>query len=298
MKPKRILITGASGFVGRHMAALLVGKGYEVFGLDREIPLEMPEGIQSLVVDLEDSASMVALPRDWSGVIHLAGASIPSLFATTAPVVSNLHITLNLLEHLQSATVLLISSCHVYAPSRERHKEDDPIVPQGRYGLSKHLLEQVVTHYRPKLDLRVARPFNHLGPGQRPELVIPSLLRQLAQLPKHDPEPVKMHGMNSVRDFIDIHDVVAAYLTILELENPAHHIFNVCNGIGYSIENVVQTVLELLGSQREVLFSCKPNSLDDIPCLVGDSSRLQACSTWHPQISMTDSLSTMLKIHR
>ena len=297
MNKRRVLITGVSGFVGRHMASLLLEKEYEVFGLDRETPMDLPDGCQPLIVDLEDPASIVDLPREWFGVIHLAGSSIPSLFATTAPVVFNIHLTLNLLEHLQSARVLLVSSCHVYAPSDSPRKEDDSIVPQGRYGLSKHLLEQTVPHYLPKLDLRVARPFNHLGPGQRPELVIPSLLRRLANHPKDDSEPVSMQGINSIRDFVDVRDVVAAYLAILELEGPAQRTFNVCTGRGHSIGEVVQTVLDLLGSHRVIRFTRKPNSLDDIPYLVGDPSRLQACSEWSPKVPLADSISTMLKIH-
>lgn len=293
MSSRRILITGVSGFVGRHLSRLLLDRGYEVYGLDRGMPLDLPEGVQPLVVDLEDPASMVDLPREWFGVVHLAGASIPSLFATTAPVVFNLHLTLNLLEHLRTARVLLVSSCHVYAPSNQLRQEDGPIVPQGRYGLSKHLLEQVAPHYQGRLDLRVARPFNHLGTGQRPELVIPSLLRRLAQHPKGDPAPVLMQGLNSIRDFIDVQDVVEAYLAILELESPAERTFNVCTGRACSIGEVVQTVLDLVGSKREVRFADKPISQDDIPFLVGDPARL-AQHGWSARVPLADSLSRML----
>lgn len=294
MTRKRILITGISGFVGRHMAQLLLDRGYEVFGLDRGLPMDLPSGCQPLVVDLEDPAAMVDLPREWFAVVHLAGASIPSLFATTAPVVFNLHLTLNLLEHLRAARVLLVSSCHVYAPSELKRAEDHAIVPQGRYGLSKHLLEQVAPHYQGKLDVRVARPFNHLGPGQRPELVIPSLLHRLASHPKQDPTPVFMQGQNSVRDFIDVMDVVEAYLAILELESPEHRTFNVCTGRATSIGDVVQTVLDLVGSKREIQFANKPNSKDDIPFLVGDPSRLAQGAGWKPRLTLADSLSAML----
>ena len=292
---KKILITGISGFVGRHLSQRLLDLGYEVFGLDRGVPLDLPEACQYLTVDLQDPASMMALPREWFGVIHLAGASIPSLFATTAPVVGNLQITLNLLEHLQAAKVLLVSSCHVYGPSDRLRGEDHPIVPQGRYGLSKHLIEQMALHYEQKLDIRIARPFNHLGPGQRAELVIPSLLHRLATHPKDDLEPVLMHGQNSVRDFIDVRDVVEAYRAILELETPAHKVFNVCTGRACSSGEVVRTILELTGSKRTAQFSNKPNSQDDIPFLVGDCTRLKEASGWVPRMTLADSLSSMLE---
>lgn len=294
MTRRNILLTGASGFVGRHMAEALLRRGDRVVALDRDIPPDMPAGVELVAVDLLDPASMADLPRSWDGVIHLAGASIPSLFATLAPVVFNLQITLNLMEHLRDSKVLLVSSCHVYAPSAERRKESDAIVPQGRYGLSKHLVEQVAPHYRQRLDVRVARPFNHLGPGLRPELMVSSLLQRLETSPG-DGSPVQMAGWDSVRDFIDVRDVVSAYLAILDLEAPPAPTFNVCTGRATSIREVVQTVLDLKGVQRDIRFQDRPNSTDDIPFLVGDPTRLYEASGWAARHTLSDSLQSMLQ---
>ena len=297
MSCRRILLTGASGFVGRHVAEVLVGQGDHVVAVDRVVGIDLPEGVEPMVVDLQDPASMSALPRKWDGVVHLAGASIPGLFATPAPVTFNLEITLNLLEHLQDSKVLLVSSCHVYAPSNQRRRETDAIVPQGRYGLSKHLIEQVAPHYKGRLDIRVARPFNHLGPGQRPELVVPSLLRRLTASSLNDTSPVQMTGWNSIRDFIDVRDVVSAYLGILALDSPVQSVFNVCTGRATSIGDVVQAVLDQMGVRREIQFQGRPNSTDDIPFLVGDPSRLFNAAAWIARHSLTDSLRTMMQTH-
>lgn len=292
---RRILLTGASGFVGQHMARLLVARGFQVAALQRgSLGIELPPMVERIYADLADPASLATVPRRWHGVIHLAGASVPSLFTTTAPVVQNVAMTLNLLEHIQEARILLVSSCHVYAPSDQPRSEDGPIVPQGRYGLSKHLVEQLAPHYAQRLDIRIARPFNHLGPHQRPELVVPSLLRRL-KTAKDESGPVRMQGMNSVRDFIDVRDVAAAYLAILELESPEHRAFNVCTGKGRSIGELVALVLRLLGSEREVRFDGKPNSSDDIPFLVGSPERLVADSGWKPELSLEQSLQAMLE---
>lgn len=294
-----ILLTGASGFVGQHMARLLVKGGFRVTALQRgSMGSALPPGVEPVYADLSDLPSLAAVPRRWQGVIHLAGASVPSLFTTTAPVVQNVAMTLNLLEHLEEARVLLVSSCHVYAPLDQPHVEDGLLVPQGRYGLSKHLVEQMAPHYAQRLDIRIARPFNHLGPHQRPELVIPSLLRRLAES-KEDASPVLMRGMNSVRDFIDVQDVVAAYLAILLLDAPAHRTFNVCTGKARSIGDLVSMVLGLLNSKREVKFEGKPNSSDDIPYLVGSPERLMTESGWKPALSLEQSLQAMLQsIHK
>lgn len=288
-----VLLTGASGFVGRHMAQLLVERGCKVWGLARGSSAGFPKGVEWLPADLSDPSSLAQVPREFSAVVHLAGASVPSLYATAAPVASNVQLTLNLLEHLKSGRVLLVSSCHVYSPATEPRREDDPTVPHGRYGLSKHLLEELVPHYRRQLDIRVARPFNHLGPGQRPELVIPSLLRRLSSTAQ-ETAPVVMKGLNSTRDFIDVRDVVAAYLAILELESPAQTTFNVCTGRGHTIEEVVFEVLRQLGSKRAVVFEGRPNSSDDNQVLVGDPSRLAAAG-WRARFSLAESLASMLQ---
>lgn len=291
---RNILLTGASGFVGPYVARLLLARGYKVSALQRgSLGVDLPPGLEPIYADLNDVASMAAVPRRWDGVIHLAGASVPSLFNTTSPVQQNLAMSMNLLEHLEEAKVLLVSSCHVYAPSAQPHREDAAIVPQGRYGLSKHLVEQLAPHYAGRLDLRIARPFNHLGPRQRPELVIPSLLRRLAAS-RHEDSPVVMKGMNSVRDFIDVRDVAEAYLALLELDAPAHRTFNVCTGTPRSIGELVDCVLGLLGSRREVRFEGHPNSSDDIPYLVGCPDRLIAETGWRPSRTLERSLADML----
>lgn len=291
---RSILLTGASGFVGQHVARLLVARGFEVSALQRgSMGVDLPPGLTPIYADLSDVASMAAVPKRWHGVIHLAGASVPSLFNTTAPVQQNLAMSMNLLEHIEAARVLLVSSCHVYAPSTRPQREEGTIVPQGRYGLSKHLVEQLAPHYASRLDIRIARPFNHLGPQQRPELVIPSLLRRLAGS-RDEGSPVLMKGMNSVRDFIDVRDVAEAYLAILAPDAPEDRTFNVCTGRPRSIGDLVSAVLDLLGSNREVRFEGNPNSSDDIPYLVGCPDRLTAATGWRPALSLEQSLQAML----
>jgi GDP-4-dehydro-6-deoxy-D-mannose reductase len=202
--------------------------------------------------------------------------------------------TLNLLEHLEEAKVLLVSSCHVYGPSLAVRTEDSRIVPQGRYGLSKHLVEQMAGHYGQVLDIRIARPFNHLGPGQRPELVIPAFLRRLRDAGSRPGEPLVMQGANSIRDFVDVRDVAAAYLAILELAEPAYRVFNVCTGQGRRISEVAELGMEILGQHREILFEGRPNSSDDNPCLVGSRERLTQASGWVPRIPLAESLRDMI----
>jgi GDP-4-dehydro-6-deoxy-D-mannose reductase len=294
MTKKNTLITGGSGFVGQHMTALLLERGHNVACLQRTNSVSLPPGAVVIYGDLQDRATLKDLPKAWDWVVHLAGESIPSQFKSSAPVLFNTALSLNLLEHLDAARVLLVSSCHVYAPSSDRRTEDSRIIPQGRYGLSKHLLEQMAGHYQSKLDIRIARPFNHLGPHQRPELVIPSLLRRIRRSESQDQSPIVMKGTNSTRDFIDVTDVVAAYCAILEVEGPSSSVFNVCTGKPVTIKQIVLSALEILGMHREVAFEGHPNSEDDNSFVVGDPSRLMSVSTWKPIVSLRESLERML----
>jgi len=291
---RRILITGAAGFVGSHLTQVLLQSGFEVVALDANPKAALPPGVQLIQANLADPASLAGVPRDWWGVVHLAAISVPSLFVTTAPVVANLQMTLNLLEHLQSARTLLVSSCHVYAPSDRPRKETDLIEPQGRYGLSKFLCEQLAQHYGKKLDIRIARPFNHIGAGMPQNLMIPSMIRRILEHPVDDLSPVVMTGNNSIRDFIDVRDVAAGYLAILGLENPKSRIYNVCTGRAVSIREVVETTLRLNGSSRTVEFQSQVVSADDIEYIVGHPGTLNRESGWKASFSLEQSLRSLL----
>ena len=294
MNIKNVLITGGSGFVGQHMTTLLLENGYRVTSLQRNNSASLPHGVVPIYCDLRDRSVLKNLPKSWDWVIHLAGESIPSQFKSADTILLNTELALNLLEHLEEARVLLVSSCHVYAPSLGLRTEESPIVPQGRYGLSKHLLEQVAGHYEHKLDIRIARPFNHLGANQRPELVIPSLLKRIGLSRSLDPSPIIMKGSNSTRDFTDVADVVAGYLAILQMEAPDYHVFNVCTGNSLTIKNVAELVLQILGINREIVFEGHANSEDDNPFIVGSPARLMSASKWRAQVPLRLSLERML----
>jgi GDP-4-dehydro-6-deoxy-D-mannose reductase len=289
----RVLVTGASGFVGRHMIGLLREAGIEAGATGREErPAWLPQGIEWFRVDLTDAATLSALPPKWWGVVHLAADTVPAGFRSIQPLLDNIAMTANLLDHLDAARILITSSCHVYGASQTPLKETSPILPRGRYGMSKHLTEQTALAMLGKHDVRIARPFNHIGSGMREALAIPSLIRRIREGGSQD--PVRMQGRNSTRDFIDVRDIVSAYLAILSLDTPGERIFNVCSGVPQTMKDVVQAALGILGQDRPVVFAEVSNSADDTDYLVGDPGRIRSVTGWRPRHTLEDSLRTLM----
>ena len=295
MAGKEILVTGASGFVGRYLVPALLERGYAVTALGREAtrPEWLPAPVRWLSADLREPGSLSSLAPVW-GVMHLAGDTVPSQFSAPLMQLDNVAMAIAVAEGLSFGRLLFVSSCHVYAPSAAPLQESSPVRPRGRYGLSKHLAEQVMLAYGERHDIRIARPFNHLGAHMRPELMAPSLLERIRR-ERGARTPLRMHGLNSTRDFLDVRDITSAYLRILELEHPAERVFNVASGAPRTVSELAAAALALVGDgSREVVFEGSGNSTDDTDYLVGDAARLRTATGWAPRYALAETLRAML----
>jgi GDP-4-dehydro-6-deoxy-D-mannose reductase len=290
-----VLVTGANGFVGRFMIGRLLDAGYHVTGAGRgDRPTTLPAQVAWQSVDLTRANDVKRLAVNWWAVVHLASNSVPQSFNSTSDTLANVAMTLELLEHLAPCRFLFVSSCQVYQPGSGSLSETSPTRPPGRYGMSKLLCEHAVLARADRHDVRIARPFNHLGPGMVATLAIPSLIRRLCS--EHETEaPLRMHGQNSVRDFIDVEDVVSAYLALIQVDGPRERVFNVCTGVPRSIGDVAAVVLALMGSRRTVEFENAKLSSDDSQRLVGDATRLTKITGWRPARTLEQSLRAMLR---
>jgi GDP-4-dehydro-6-deoxy-D-mannose reductase len=284
-----ILITGADGFVGKNAVSAFQQAGFEVHGLTtaEKIP-DAPKNLIWHRGNLLAPDSLAALPKKWDAVLHLAGDTVPSLMHSSESIFRNAQMTLNLLNALEPTRFLLISSCHVYAPGAQAKKETDAIIPQGNYGLSKHLAEQVALAKRMQHHVHIARPFNHLGVGMRPELMVPQLMARLQAL-KLNQEPLVMQGVDSIRDFIDVRDIVAAYVAILVSDCKSGSIFNICSGVPIKISEFATIAMTAFGINRPIQFG-RSNSKDDTDILIGDPSYTKRTLNWKPQYSIVQSV--------
>jgi GDP-4-dehydro-6-deoxy-D-mannose reductase len=290
---RRVLVTGAGGFVGGHLMPRLVAAGYAVTGtsLGRK-PATAPAEVEWRTLDLLEPSGAARLGGGWWAVIHLAANSIPQRHAAAGDALRNVAMTLELLGGLEPCRLLLVSSCHVYSPSARAISESDATRPRGSYGLSKLLCEQAALAFADRLDVRIARPFNHLGVGLDPALVVPSLIRRLRE-EGDTSAPLRMRGRNSVRDFTDVADVVAAYQRLIELDDPGERVFNVASGAPRSIGEVAAALLRVAGRRRPVEFEEVPLSGDDTPTLLGDPARLEAATGWRATQPLEATLAAM-----
>lgn len=288
-----LLVTGASGFVGRHVIA----NGRERFDIVATgrgpRPDWLPTDVSWCTVDLLDRTSVAALPADLPFVLHLASETVPSKFSSYDPLLDSIEMAMNICRHLRSGRLLFSSSCLVYAASGKPLTEENPLDPRGHYGLTKLLCETIVSRTSAShlggIETAIARPFNHIGVGMRVDLVIPSIVRRVRAAP--DGATIKMAGLDSMRDFLDVADIVEAYFAILELPQLSERVFNVASGKSTSIGDIVRTVARILDKPISgITFSDQGNSADDTSIVVGNADRLRRLTGWAPGSGLEESL--------
>ena len=248
----RVLVTGSKGFVGHWLTAHLEEQGDEVIGLDTEVDITGPVGLKEVVVSAEPDA-----------ICHLAALS--SVGASWGDSHSTYEVntlgTSNLLDAALAChrrpRVLLISSSEVYgrvSASDLPLNEDQPFAPVSPYAASKAAAEIVGMQAWLGAGLEVvrARPFNHTGPGQRPDFVVPALAQQVASALQGGADRLVTGNLEARRDISDVRDVVRAYRRLI-VDGAAGQVYNVCRGESVSISHVAERLLALAGADLPIV---------------------------------------------
>jgi len=299
----RVLVTGADGFVGRHLCRHLRENGDEV--IEAHGPRADGAGVPGLAVDVTrpDSVKACVAEARPEAVVHLAGQSSvarshqdPALaFAVNAMGAVNLLVAIK--ESAPKARMLLVGSGEMYgavAPGT-RAAEDAPLEPLSPYAAAKCAAEVAALQFARgyKLDIVCTRPFNHLGPGQDPNFVVPSFAAQIGRIKAGQAEPLlKVGDLSPIRDFSHVRDVVAAYRLLLH-RGESGSAYNVCSGQGRTIRSLLDEMLQLSGVTARVELDPSRLRPAEIPSLVGDPSRLLALG-WEPRLSATAALREVL----
>jgi GDP-4-dehydro-6-deoxy-D-mannose reductase len=293
----RVVVTGSKGFVAHWLLAHLASRGDQVVGLDAE-------------VDVRDETALVdaiagAAP---DAVCHLAAlASVGSSWNDQAATYAvNTFGTLNVLSAALACSrpprVLLVSSAEVYGRVEAGDlpiREDHPFAPVSPYAASKAAAELmgVQAWLGRGLEVIRVRPFNHTGPGQRPDFVVPALARQVVAAAEAGAGVIKTGNLEARRDITDVRDVVRAYRALLELGTPGE-VYNVCRGQAVSIQEVARRLVDLAGVELETVVDPDRFRPADLPELRGDGSRLSAATGWAPEIPFDETLADVLDFWR
>jgi GDP-4-dehydro-6-deoxy-D-mannose reductase len=292
----RVLVTGADGFAGRYLCRLLLASGHEVGGATRPgsnaaagwFTDSEQASIRWRSLELESAASVAALfEADYDAVVHLAAiASGGEARRDPGHAWSvNAAGTARLLESAASAAtqplVLLVSSGEVYGRGDGARREDAPVVPVSPYAASKAAAELAAAEVARRTGLRVitARAFQHTGPGQTEQYVVPAFARRLRQARAAGQTRVPVGNLEPVRDVSDVRDVVAAYVALLERGVPGEA-YNVCRGEGVSLAELFDKLSALLGLRAEAVPEPSLLRHSDLPHLVGDNTRLRSATGW------------------
>jgi GDP-4-dehydro-6-deoxy-D-mannose reductase len=286
------LITGASGFAGRHLARACAAAGEEVVELSRSAGLR---------VDLLDGTAVRDAVRDTAPTVvyHLAArAHVGQSWREPAVTLAdNQAMTVNLLEAVSEgapdAVVVYVSSGEIYGPPAALPVDETAALrPQNPYAVSKAGGDLLAGFYADAHGLRVVRPrpFNHAGPGQPPIYALASFARQVAGGLEAGDDPVRVVTGNpdARRDFTDVRDVVRAYRMLAEAGAPA--VANVCSGRSWSARDLVAGLARAAGAEIEHVVDPALVRTHEVMEIRGSAARLRADTGWEPAIPLETTL--------
>jgi GDP-4-dehydro-6-deoxy-D-mannose reductase len=289
----RVWLSGATGFVGSWLAPALARAGHEVVAVGRE-------------VEIGDAAAVAAsIARAWpEAVIHLAGVASVALSlaeperAARVNYLGTLHVLRAVAERAPAARVLVVGSGEAYGEvplgaAPVRFDERAPFVPVSPYARAKAAADLAGAAFAARgLDVVRVRPFNHLGPGQRDAFVASSFARQIAEIEAgRRPPRLCVGNLEAVRDFLDVADVVDAYLRLLDRAVPARP-YNIARGTGTPIRALLERLLAHSSARPEVQVD--PARWRPAGASVGDAARLARATGWSPRFALDDTLARLL----
>ena len=240
---------------------------------------------------------------DW--IVHLAAQShVPSSWTDPAATLSvNVGGTANLLKAMDEAgftgRLLYVSSADIYGAVPEAClpvTEETPVAPRNPYATSKVAGEELCRQWARtrSLDVVIARPFNHTGAGQRPDFALPSFAREIAAIKLGRQEPRMLTGdLDVTRDFLDVRDVVPAYLALLA-QGASGETYTVCSGLEVQLGDALGMLVRLAGVQAEIATDPVRLRPSEQRRMCGSHSRITQATGWQSSIPFRDTLTQLL----
>ena len=296
---ERAFITGIEGFTGRYLAAELRAAGYDVTGTD--MPHGEPMSPDIFQCDLCDKKAIRAVLAEVKPdvIVHLAGIAFVGHDDVDAIYRTNIVGTRNLLEALSVCgrvprMVLLASSSNIYGNAVAGIiGEGASPAPANDYAVSKLTMEYMAKLWADHLPISFVRPFNYTGVGQSTQFLLPKIVEHF----KRHAQIIALGNLDVVRDFSDVRQVVNCYRRLLDIGRESavrNEAFNICSGIGHSLQDVISMMQKLSGHNLDVVVNPAFVRSNEVHKLIGSRAKLEAAIGRIDSIPLDETLQWML----
>lgn len=294
---KKILVTGADGFIGSHLTEALVAKGCEVralvhynsfshWGWLESISKDVLRALEIFPADIRDPISVHRAVKDREVVFHLAAlVSIPYSYESPDSYLdTNIRGTLNVLQSardLSAGRVLITSTSEVYGTAQYVPiDESHPLQGQSPYSASKIAADKLAESYHRSFGVPVitVRPFNTYGPRQSARAVIPSIIIQLLS----DSDSLHLGNIKMTRDFNYVEDTVQGFISIAESDRCIGQEINIATEREYSILDIAQKIMDVSGRSKPISYDQKRTRPDssEVFRLLGSNKKIKELTNW------------------
>lgn len=293
-----VLVTGASGFIGRHVLAALDGGAWSVHAVSRSGMGAPAPGVTWHACDLmaDDATAGLIARLAPDALVHLAWEATPGIYRSSLSNLDWLAASLRLVRVFAEAggrRAVVTGSCAEYDPVAARdgrcHEWRTPLAPTCLYGTCKAALQRALAAAAPRLGLSFAwaRLFHPYGPGEPAARLVPYLVRTLAAGGR-----AALTDGTQERDFIAAGEVGRALVALLDshVEGPV----NIGTGTGTTVAALARSVARRLDAESRLGLGERPPAADDPPRLVADTGRLRAEVGFHPVVSLDAGLAAVL----
>jgi nucleoside-diphosphate-sugar epimerase len=293
---RRILITGAGGFVGRHLTTILATAGHDTAVFTPSLDVRDREMVATTVQQIAPDVCI-----HLAAVSSVRGAEQDEEQAWQVNLHGALNIARSILHHAAACRLLFISSADAYGDSFRTGiplNESAALAPMNTYAATKAAadlaLGSMVEHGLRCIRLR---PFNHTGPGQSEQFVVAAFARQVARIAAGVQAPVLNVGnIDARRDFLDVRDVCAAYLACIDkaTELPEGAILNLASGTPRRVGDILSELQKIAGTSAELKIDATRVRRRDVRSACGDSTQARTVLGWTPVIPWEQTLRDVL----
>lgn len=280
---KKVLITGAGGFVGSYLIKEFKENGYEIIACDINKSDSIDKDVAYYSMDILNKEKVNEVIRETTPdyLINLAAISSVGLSwkIPQKTIEVNTIGTLNILEAVRencpNCKVMLIGSSEEYEPSEEPLKEEDTVNANNPYGISKIAAENFAKMYKERYNMKIVctRSFNHTGIGQTDTFAIPSFCKQVAEIEKSGKcGKIYVGNLSAYRDISDVKDVVKTYRMLLENETK-DLVYNVGSGKAHKMEDLLKYIVSLSNQKIEIVIDEEKYRKIDTPYICCNNSK-------------------------